>query len=529
MRRFAHLILLLAWLSLLLSGCGLQAQSGPMTFDQLARWVPNDVEQAFFLNLKPSGQAGSYWQRIYGRLAANPQARPAVDSLFDQFRAHDFGLDPFIVGPAVNGYFSHGQYIILQVNSQSGARDAVLLQDLQNQGREREEYQGKTLYHGTYRYTYGQREYRALATFKGLLVLALSYDQDPIDDLKAVVDLPEEESLASLPSWKSLRARLPETPMGLIYLHPPEQIEQPSQPGSDVSMADVLGRQIEALALAAVPEPGGMRVEMAADLATQSALPPQILNLLNLPGVDPASWTGLPADTALALSSRDAATVWPVLRDMFGGLSLDQVVDVIGLDLEADLFAADGPLSGDFALAITPPLPDQPISQGIAAAQFLILARDASPAQMAAVQAAMEGRGATFSSQTVEGVGRGIELQTQVGTALAGYAVSFGFDGDVLLLGSSPGIIDRSVSARRDGTGLVADPAFRAVLNTMPKEPAFFVYLNRPSLTEMLKANMTEDQYNQSQEYEAFEAISLGLTLSMDRIDGTLYFYMPER
>jgi hypothetical protein len=525
MKQLTRLILLLALMSPLLGGCGLVPQAGPVSFDLLARWVPGDAVQPFFLDLKPAGEAGAYWERIRNRLEANSVAGPALDSLLGQFRVQDFGLESFIVGPAVNGYLNSTQYIILQVNSQSAARDAILLQNVGSTQREREDYQGKTLYHGMYLYAYGRREYLALTTYDGLLVLVTSQDSDPIGDLKTIVSLPEEQSLASLPSWKTLRGRLPEALMGLVFYNVGDQLRQNPPPSSDTSLGTAFGQQFEALALAAVPERNGMRVEVAATLATQSDVPPQIHSLLRLPGVDPTTWTGLPADTAIALSSYSASTVWPVLGDMFNVGPLDIVRDTVGLDLEADLFGVDGPLSGDFAVAITPPLPEQPISQGLAAGQLLFLARGTSEAQMAALQTAMDNRGAVLSPQTVSGV----ELQTQVGTELTGYAISFGFDDNVFLLGTSPGIVDHSVSARRDGNGLPQDPVFQAVLGTMPQDPSFFLYLNRRSLTDLAKANMTEAEYNQSQEIfglEAFDAVGLGLKLSPDRIDGVLFCFV---
>jgi hypothetical protein len=527
MKQLMRLILLLALMSPLLGGCGLVPQAGPVSFDLLARWVPGDAVQPFFLDLKPAGEAGARWERIRNRLEANSAAGPALDSLLGQFRVQDFGLESFIVGPAVNGYLNSTQYIILQVNSQSAARDAILLQNVGSTQREREEYQGKTLYHGMYLYGYGRREYLALATYDGLLFLASDYDSDPIGDLKTIVSLPEEQSLASLPTWKTLRGRLPEAPMGLVFYNVGDQLRQNPPPSSDTSLGTAFGQQLGALALAAVPEENGMRVEVAATLATQSDIPPEIDSLLRLPGVDPASWTGLPADAAIALSSRSAPTVWPILSDIFSIGSLDTVRDTVGLDLEADLFGVDGPLSGDFVVAITPPLPDQPISQGLIAGQLLFLARGTSDAQMATLQTAMQNRGAVLSSRTVNGV----ELQTQVGAELTGYAISFGFDDNVFLLGTSPGIVDRSVSARRDGNGLPQDPVFQAVLAAMPQKPSFFFYVNRPSLTDLVKANMTEAEYNQnqSQEFlalEAFDAVALGLKFSPDRIDGVLFCFV---
>jgi hypothetical protein len=528
MRLLVRLFLLVVLSVPGLSGC-VRVTQDLTAFDQLARWVPGDAQQIFFLDLKLGGEAGTYWTRIRAHLETNPQAKTALEALLDLFRVQDFDLEPFIVGPAVNGYLADTQfqYLIFQVNSQSAARDAVLLLDRGNAKWEREDYQGQTLYHGLNRISYGQREWLALTTYDDLLMLVYAYDRDPIDELKALVSLPEKDSLASLPSWKTLRERLPETPLGLLFFNIGDQLRQNPPHPDDTSLGTALGQQIEALALVAVPEKEGMRVEIFGTVALQHDVPPEIGTLLNLPGVDPASWAGLPADTAIFLTGHSAPTIWPVLKDILSIQSLDLIRDTLGLDLEADLFGARGPLSGDFALALTPPLPDQPISQGVAAGQVLFMARDASQAQMDALQIAMEGRGAVLSPQRVDD----LQVQTQVGTEPTGYAISFGFDDDQFLLGTSPGIIDQSVSARRNNKGLVRDGTFCAVLNNMSHSPSFFAYLNRPSLTEMAKANMSEGQYEQNEELyalEAFDGIGLGLNLDANEIDGTLYFYIRD-
>jgi hypothetical protein len=303
-------------------------------------------------------------------------------------------------------------------------------------------------------------------------------------------------------------------------------LQEPT-PGTTLSLGQAFGQQIEALALAAVPERNGMRVDVVGTVALQNSVPPEIRSLLELPGVDPASWAGLPADTAIVVSGHDASITWPVLKDILSLSSLSTVADAIGLDVEADLFGAAGPLSDDFCVALLPPLPDQPISQGLLAGQLLFLDRGTSPAQMAALQAAMEGRGAVLSPQEIQG----LPVQTQVGTGLAGYAVSFGLNDQDFILGTSPGAIEQSVTARHDGNGLVKDAVFQAVLDTLPRDPSFFVYLNRPVLTDIAQTNATEQQYSQSQELvglEAFDAIGLGLKLGTDVIEGTLYFFMAE-
>jgi hypothetical protein len=211
---------------------------------------------------------------------------------------------------------------------------------------------------------------------------------------------------------------------------------------------------------------------------------------------------------------------------MFNLDSLALVHEAVGLDLEADLASTEGPLAGDFALAVTPPLPDQPISQGVPAGQLLILARGTSEPQAARVQTAMEGRGAIFGPEEVEGV----PLQTQAGTRPIGYAISYGFDGETYLFGSSPAVIGHAVAARREDEGLVTTDPFRRTLAAMPSAPSLFIYFNPDALTSLAQANMTAERYQNRPEYvlfEAFDGIALGLRLPRDgQVGGVIYFYV---
>jgi hypothetical protein len=527
MKDLARVTMLVALFAVLLSSCALPPEPSLMDFDSLARLVPGDVGQTFFLDLKPAGEAGGYWQRIRNRLEANAESSDALASLLGQFRVQDLGLDSFVVGPAVSGYLSNDiHYVILQVNSLSAARDALLLQNRNNLDWEHEDYQGKTLYHRRAGYVYGQPQWRAFAAYDGLMMVATSA-ADPIEDLKTLVGLTKEQSLASLPAWKTLRAQLPANPMGLIFVNAGDAPQPAPAPVGEESPSETLGRQMQALALAAVPEEDGMRVEMAGRFFPENDVPAIIEVLAQLPGVDPASWAHLPANTAIAISTHEAATVLSIVNDMFGVPGLDIVRDAVGLDLEADLFAKDGPFSGDLAMALIPPFPDQPISQGLTAGQLLLVARGASQAQMAAIQTAMEGRGAILSPRTIGDV----DLQVQVGTEALGYAVSFGFDGDVFLLGTSPAIVEAGASAARAENGLVANPAFQTVLSKMPESPVFFLYLNMPAFVDLRQANMRAQDIEQLPEIsalEAFDAIGLGLTLSPDALEGTIQFYMRE-
>jgi hypothetical protein len=270
-------------------------------------------------------------------------------------------------------------------------------------------------------------------------------------------------------------------------------------------------------------------VEVEGVLDSGGDVPPELQALFDLPAVDPTAWTGMPASTAIALVTHDASFGWPWLADLLSlNLldSLDRVRDAIGLDLEADLLSVEGPLTGEFALAITPPLPDQPVIGGLTAGQMLFLTQDASAAQMEGVRAVMESRGATFGTEKVEGV----TLQTQMGTRPSGYAVSYGFDGDTLLLGSSPAVIGQGLVAGRERTGLTSDPSFRAVMATLPDDASFVLYLNGERLVELIDVNTSPDQ-DQGVEYEIlsiFEAISLGLQFEPDRLDATIYFFIRQ-
>lgn len=528
MKRIGCLVLILA-LSLLalIRRCGQPQPVAPTAFDVLARWVPGDAEQAFFLNLKPSGEAGRHWERIRRQLEANPTGQEALDALFQQFRVEEYSLDQFILGPAVGGYEGRTEYVVVQVDDEEAAQDA-LRQHFEDVTWEQEEYEGRTLYHGRNSNSWRQREWLAWTIHDGLLFLSAGYDQEALTQLQALVTLAQADSLADLSSWQTLRDRLPETPMGLFFVNIAEQARRRPPFPTDTSLGTALNQQVVALAFAAVPEEEGMRVEIAGAVALQTDAPPEVRALFSLPAVDPTAWSALPADTAIALVAHDASAVWPLLKEAFG-LDTDQLRDTIGLDLEADLAGAEGPLTGDFALAITPPLPEQPISQGLPAGQLLILARDASEAQMANVRAAMEGRGAVFGPGEVEV--EGVALQTQAGTEPSGYAISYGFDGDTLLFGSSPDVIGQGVTARREGKGLVTTQTFRAARAALPDDPSFVIYLNNGPLTSLLQANTTEEQYQERQEYlllEAFEAIGLGLRLTPDRLDGVLYFFVRE-
>jgi hypothetical protein len=311
--------------------------------------------------------------------------------------------------------------------------------------------------------------------------------------------------------------------MGLLFLNVAENVRRAPPSQDDKTLGTALSQQLIAVALAAVPEAGGMRVEIAGDVVLQADASPDMRALFGLPAVDPQAWPELPADTAVALVGHNASIVWPWLEEM----GLVQSLDQLGLDVQADLMSTEGPLTGDFAMAITPPLPEQPISGDVPAMQLLILGHDVGEERMGSARAAMEARGATFGQEEVAG----IALQTQVGTRPSGYAISYGFDGGSLLFGSSPEIVGKAVAARRAGGGLVADETFRAVQAALPTDPSLVFYLNYGLLSDLLRTNMTEEQYQQNRGsllLEAYDAVGLGLQLTPDEINGVLYFAVRE-
>jgi hypothetical protein len=529
MKRFLSYILISALALPSLTGCIQPGQAASTPFDALARWVPDDTNMVFFLDLKPTGGMGRHWERIRQQMEANPAGREALNALFGEFQIEEYGLAPVITGPAVSVQGGVARTVVAQVADEQAATD-LLLQHPVDVAWEQEEYERHTLYHGRNLDSWQGHEYVAWTVHDGLLFLCSIYDgrsgQATLTRLQELLGLTQGDSLAGLPAWRELRDRLPQTPMSLMFFNVAAQARSsPPAPG-DQSLGAALNQQIAAMALAAVPEEDGMRVEVAGTADLQESAPAELSALFDLPTVDPVAWSHLPVDTAFALVSYDLSVTWPFLEDMFNLDALTLVRDAVGLDLEADLASAEGPLTGDFALAVTPPLPDQPISQGVPAGQLLILARGTSEPQAARVQAAMEGRGAVFGPEDVEG----IPLQTQVGTRPTGYAISYGFDGDTYLFGSSPAVIGHAVAARRRDEGLVTSEAFRATRAALPSAPSLFVYFNPGALTSLAQANMTAERYQNNLDYvllEAFDGIALGLRLPRDgQMGGVIYFYV---
>jgi hypothetical protein len=523
MKRIVWFILIVVLMLPALTHCGPPEQVDPAVFDALARWIPNEAQQAFFLNFKPDGEAGRHWQHIRQQIEATPAGQEALAGMLGEFRVEDYNLYEFMEGPAVSSYQRGGGYVIAQVNDEDGAANA-LRERFADAAWEEEDFDGQILYHATNPDPWRERERLAWTIHDGMLFLVVVYDSEPLPRLQTLLSLPQQDSLAALPSWETLLGRLPADPMGLIFINPAEQASQ--DPAYDTSPGAVLVQELEATAIAAVPEEKGMRVEVVGTFQEGASSIPELRALFDLPPLDPAAWTALPGNTAIALFAHDTSIVWPFLKEAFGLGGMEQVRDVTNLDLEADLFSADGPLTGDLALAITPPLPDQPVSKGLAAAQLLLLTQDASKTQVAKVRMAMVGRGAVFGPDEVENV----YLQTQVGTGPSGYAISFGFDDDTLYFGSSPDIIGQALVAQREDSGLITTDPFETVLEALPGKPQFAVYLDSESLSKLAWANMTEQEYERSglQMTEVFEAMGLGLQLEPDRLDGTIYFLIRE-
>lgn len=523
MKRIGWLVLVLAMSLPVLTGCNPSAQAEPTAFDALARWVPAEAEQPLFLDLKPGGEAGRHWQRIRQQLEANPATEEGLRAILQAFKIEEYGLEGAILGPVVSGYGNGAEYVIAQVGDEA-ATEELLRAHFEGMEWERTAFEGQELYHGLNQDSYRRREHVAWTLHDGFLFLSFKYDSEALSNLQALLGLTEEDSLASLASWQTLRDRLPESPMGVAFINLAAQARRrPPDPG-DTSLGAALNQQIEAVAIAAIPEEEGMRVEIAGSLALQDDALPELQALFKLPAADPTSWTALPDNTALALFTHGASVIWPWLKDMFSLTGPDLVRDAIGLDLEADLASADGPLSKDFALGITPPLPDQPISQGLAAAQLLILARDASAEQAAEVQAAMESRGAIFGPGEIEGVA----LQTQVGTAATGYAISYGFDDGLLFLGSSPEVIGQGVIAQREDEGLVGTVSFRSVMERLPDKASVVVYVHSDPLLSLMEAN-SPTELEPLPEWawlEVFQAAGLGLRFERDSLDGVVYFHL---
>ena len=534
MKRIGWLLLALALSVPALAGCERPAPvfSQGTGFEGLARWVPGDTNSVTFMDLQPTGDMGRHWEHIRRLLESTPAGRDGLNGVYDQFRVKQYGLDPFLVGPAVNWYDDRTEYVMAQVSGDADPERSVAVQEavLQHFGDvawEQEEYDGQPLYHGrTWRGA--QQEGLAWAVRDGLLFLVYDQGLAPVAQLRDLLSLAQGESLAALPAWQTLRGRLPDTPMMLLFDNLDEQNRRSTPLPANASFGELLNRQFQAAAAAAIPEEQGMRVQIAGTVALQPDVPPEVRAVFDSPAVDPTAWTHVPAEAAITVIGYDASVLWPLLKEGFVSPEvLAQVREAVGLDLEADLASVGGSLAGGYAWAVLPPLPDQPVGQGLPAGQLLIVGRGATQTQAALVQAAMESRGAIFGPGEVEGVA----VHTQVGTELSGYAITYGFDGDTLLFGSSPDAIGQALVARRDQHSLGLTEGFQALLAALPADSSLIIYLNGEPLTRLYQANTTEEAYETGLGYvllETFESVGAGLRFTPERMDGVMIFFAPE-
>jgi hypothetical protein len=187
------------------------------------------------------------------------------------------------------------------------------------------------------------------------------------------------------------------------------------------------------------------------------------------------------------------------------------------------VLAQGGPLGGGFSVALMPPLAEQPLHGQLPALQLLITSPDTTPAQADALGAAMEARSAILEEDVVEG----IAIRRQVGTEVSGYAVSYGFDGDVFYLGSSPEAIGKGLAAGRDGGRLLDEAAYQVLLDRMPVDAFFTGYVHGKRLVDLIEANVPADAENVDNAlFEAaavFDGIGLSMSISPERVNGVLY------
>jgi hypothetical protein len=528
-RPIVRVILILALLATALAGCRPfdQAEAPGKGWDRLARHVPAESETILFFDLKPGPELAPHWDRIRRRLAETPAGRTLLAQMLAPFKSDLFDIAHALQGPAVSGQDDSASFVIYQVADEAAALETMLDSQGDASAWNRKTYQGKLLYHGRIGQSPGDSLYVAWTIEDSLLFLISDRSFGVTAELERLLDLIQAGSLEALPAWLRLRDELPDPLLGLVFMPMPESTRRRVDDGT-TSQATSLDEQVGALALALLPQAQGLRVELYAPFRTGIGSMPEYRNLLDLPPVASQAWAGLPADTVLALSSHDAHTLWPWAQALVSiGVLPSLVPRINGLDLEADLLTADGPLSGAFTLAVSPPLPDQSLVDNLPALQLLLVAPDASPAQAEGLHAAMEARGTVFGSDRVEGV----DIQKQVGTAATGYALAYGFDGGRFHLGSSPQILAAAFAARRDGDGLADWAAFPAVAQDLPADPALAIFLNVPALFELARANLPGDEFQADEAYQilsTFEAIGLGLRLRPDQADGVLYLYMPD-
>ena len=538
MKRVLWLVVILALAVPALVGCDLSDDGEvavPFNFDAVARHTPvgRGTTEPFFLNLKPGGDMGRRWQALRQRLESDPTGQQLLDNVLGQFKVEILNLQDVIAGPAVTGYWQAVRYAIFEVNDEAAARQVMFRNLGDASAWEQTEFEGWTIYRSHFRVEGGHSIYAAWTTADGLLFLAYEYVDGAgyagllVNKFKELLQVSEEESVAALPAWQKLQDRLPEETVGLSFV--PLALQSALPPSETASPPEALIDSVEAGALALVPQEDGLRIEIHGLFLPEAGSVAVLQALFDMPAIDEDAWSHLPVGTAIALAGHDAGNLLPWLEGLFG-LELDtfqEAAEPLGLDLEADLMAEGGLLEGTLALAVLPPLADQPIIGGIPALQLILAAPDASRAQAEALQQTMEGRGAVFGTQEVEGV----EVQAQLGTAASGYALAYAYEDGILYLGSSLEAVDQGISGRGDG-GLSQTDAFQVVSAALPDEAAIAGYVQGGALTDLLQANMTAEEYADPLSifglFRLFESIGLGVRFEPERLYGVLYLHFDS-
>lgn len=539
MKRTLRLVVILTLGLSALVGCDLSDEgevATPVSFDALARHTPvgRGSTEPFFLNLKPGGDVGRRWQALRQRLESDPLGQESLDNIVGQFKVEILNLQDVIVGPAVSGYWQVVRYVILEVNDEAAARE-VMFQNLGGASAwEQVEFEGRTIYHSQFGIEGGHSIYAAWTTAEGLFFLTYEYVESAsyggvlVNKFEELLQVTEEESVAALAAWQELQDRLPEDMMGLSFVPLGLQSQLPAS--DTASPFEALTGSVEAVALALVPQEDGLRVEIHGPFHPEAGSVRVLQAMFDMPAIDEDAWSNLPLGTAIALAGHDASALLPWLNEFFG-LEVNPFQEAaapLGLDLEADLLTEGGPLDGALALAVLPPLADQPISEGIPALQLVLAAPDASRAQAEALQQTMEGRGAVFGTQEVEGAG----VQAQVGTAASGYTLAYAYEDGVFYLGSSLEVLGQGISSGRGDGGLGQTDAFQVVSAALPDKPTIAGYIQSGPLAELMQANMTAEEY--ADPFSIFglfrlsDSIGLGLRFEPERLYGVLYLHLGD-
>jgi hypothetical protein len=511
------------WLTMLilaglaLGGCSLRDREAPTAlsaFDALAQHIPADAANVLFFDFKPEGQTGQHWTAIRNHLEQNPATQTELHDLLAPFQVEALGLETIVEGPAACAQWGDATVVLFPVVDQARAWDVMIrnLQDANTWGQET--VQGKLVYHGQFWQT-GRITDLAWTMDDGLMFLIHRSIGQSVNRLRDLLKLAPGASLASLDSWQILRQRLPESPLA-VWFGP-------------------AGRQ--SVALAATPYETGLRLDIQWLLGPDVGSMPELQALLALPPVDATAWHSLPANTALAILGHDAYVLWPWFNTVLGlELGPGNPFDAAGsLDLETDLLGEAAPLRGAFALAVTPPLPDQPVFQRSAALQVLLVGKDVEQSQVERLATVMEERGGALEAGEVGG----IKVYTQPGNQPGGYAVTFGLQSGTMYVGTSPEIVGQSVLAGRDGSGLAATGAYQFVSSQMPKEPLAVAYLNSQPVLQLLQANAAGEESDLGivgQFLAAFEGVGVGLRLDPAqasdgepaRLVGVVYFLVSR-